>query len=229
MLLEKEPSQFTETLPNNFISFGLLARACERLNLGRSNLSGFSVSSVLFFYFYYIIIRTLCHHLRSRQGALFLLVLYDCLKAFLAFIQLWTQREDDIPFYDNLFSLLYLVWIHRKKLVPATTASLCFIIYLCVFAFLLAHRIVWRAIIKICNEFCPKCIYTPTHTFANNEFCLLQLKPIISVWKMYARSNHKIAIILSIIMIIKYIIIVASNFNWTEFWENCFDGLGTRH
>jgi hypothetical protein len=28
MLLEEEPSQFTETLPNNFISFGLLARAC---------------------------------------------------------------------------------------------------------------------------------------------------------------------------------------------------------
>lgn len=69
VLLEKEPSQFTETLPNNFISFGLLARACERLNLGRSNLSGFSVSRVLFLYFYYIIIRTLCCHLRSRQSS----------------------------------------------------------------------------------------------------------------------------------------------------------------
>jgi hypothetical protein len=105
MLLEEEPSQFTETLPNNFISFGLLARACESLNLGLSNLSGFIVSSVLFFYFYYIIVRTLCRHLRSRQGS-FSSCSVRPFKASLAFIQLRTQREDDIPFYDNQFSLL---------------------------------------------------------------------------------------------------------------------------
>jgi len=47
----KSQNQFSKTLPNNFIC--AFWHMLERLNLERSDLSGFSVSSILFFYFYY--------------------------------------------------------------------------------------------------------------------------------------------------------------------------------